>query len=251
MVALTEEQKRALLVSTRESAAALLEDIAYMREVVARVDPSAGELRRMSGVLRRLLIDRDITKIAAPRIARFHFLAPDNAPYYKFGDKHPPTFFGSGGASAFDMILRAFWMVPTVLDDKEAFELAKHHPEATVELRLDGFLSQNVLCFLGIWISRAQVIKYVANKASGVHSDAPADGIEVALSRLRRVVTYSRKTGMHFHMDRANVASEPAFRYAPDAIDPALWELLCTMHFILKSEGTAKLEAAIRAELGT
>jgi hypothetical protein len=63
-------------------------------------------------------------------------------------------------------------------------------------------------------------------------------------------MTYSRERGMAFDLARANHGSEPDFRYSPDAIDPALWELLCTMHFILRSEDTAKLELAIRAELG-
>jgi hypothetical protein len=62
------EERRAL---TREIAAVLLEDLAHMRAVLARPEPSRAEFRNLSATLRRILVaDRDLTAVAAPRIGR-------------------------------------------------------------------------------------------------------------------------------------------------------------------------------------
>lgn len=57
---LSPSHKEEMLAATRMAAAALLEDMQYIREVVERSEPSRGELRRLSGTLRRLLIYRDL-----------------------------------------------------------------------------------------------------------------------------------------------------------------------------------------------
>ena len=58
-------------ISTRETAAAFIEDMRHLRDVVNK--PDATELRRLTNILRRLLIDGDLGKIAAPRIGRFEY----------------------------------------------------------------------------------------------------------------------------------------------------------------------------------
>ena len=62
---LTEEQKAKMLAGTREAASAFLEDMAYIRQIVAKEVVPRDELRRLSGLLRRFLVDRDLAIIAA------------------------------------------------------------------------------------------------------------------------------------------------------------------------------------------
>ena len=66
--------------------------------------------------------------------------------------------------------------------------------ERTALVRLDGFLSQKILCLGGEWVSRGAVIKYVANVASGVHSTVPEDPEHLLIARIRNCVT-QKKSG--------------------------------------------------------
>src|SRR3954454_12819652 len=92
---LSAEHRRKMLGATKEQAAAVLEDIQYIRAIAARPDQSVAELRRVSSVLRRLLIERDITAVAAPRIGRLFFTMSDNSRYYAASATKPFIFFGS------------------------------------------------------------------------------------------------------------------------------------------------------------
>jgi hypothetical protein len=154
---ISNNQRQELLASTRPAAIAVLEDLQHFRDVLKRPQPSGGELRRLSALLRRILVDRDITTVAAPRMGRIEFKAPDNNPYYKMAQQVRFRFFGSGGAEAFGAFIRALSgyygspMMPIGF-----------HPDKTVPLRLDNFLQQRVLCFEGDWASRGDVIKYIA-----------------------------------------------------------------------------------------
>jgi hypothetical protein len=59
---LSQERRAALIASSRKAAAALLDDIAYLREVIEK-PTDAAEVRRLSSVLRRLLI---VTGMSGP-----------------------------------------------------------------------------------------------------------------------------------------------------------------------------------------
>jgi hypothetical protein len=64
---------------TLEAAAAFLEDMQHIREILARPNPIRGELRRLSNILRRLLPDRDLQNIAPCRnLDPLQIDAPDN-----------------------------------------------------------------------------------------------------------------------------------------------------------------------------
>jgi hypothetical protein len=95
-----------LLQETREAGAAFVEDMKHVRDVVIRQDTSRADLRRLSGVLRRLLVERDIARIASPRLGRRNFGVPDNSAFHKITD-NPFSFFGSGGANIFGVNARA------------------------------------------------------------------------------------------------------------------------------------------------
>lgn len=250
---MSEDHRKERLALTREAAAALLEDLQHIREVLARADPSRAELRRLSVTLRRILVERDLSKVAAPRIGRIKLKAPDNKPVVKSNTKRPILFFGSGGVEAFGVTVRC-----SILErGAKARPLPDFHPGHTVDLRLDGFLSQPVLCFQGEMVSRARTIEYMANVASGAHSGSPKTAISdkqsvyKTLSRIRFVSSYSVKDGVTtIAMDiSAATGDDPPFKYTPDSIDPVLLELLAAAHYLMISEDTAKLEQVILEEL--
>jgi hypothetical protein len=249
-VALTPELAEQLLLATREAAAAFVEDMPHIREILNRTNPDRGELRRLSSVLRRLLIDNggDLRDIAAPRIGRFTLLSPDNKPVLKAARKVPYDFFASAGVVAFGIHFRAAAMEkgprPQSLDG--------FHPERTVDLAMDNFLAQDVLCLQGKWVTRRDAIKYIANVASGVHSGIAKAETEKLVARIRKSATFKaipNAANFEFRMDALH-ATEPAFSYTADAIDPVLLEVLAAAHYLELSPDIRRLEDVVRQELG-
>ena len=64
---------------TREPAIALVDDLAFFRSVLKSEKTTAGDLRRMSAQLRRILVDGTLEKIAGPRVGSLLLVAPDTA----------------------------------------------------------------------------------------------------------------------------------------------------------------------------
>jgi hypothetical protein len=249
-MSLSPELRDQLILATREAAVAFLEDMPHIRDVLNRPNPDRGELRRLSSVLRRLLIDNggDIRDIAAPRIGRFVLLSPDNKPVFKAARKTTYDFFASAGVLAFGIHFRAAAFEkgtkPTPLENFD--------PDRTVELPMDNFLSQDVLCFQGRWITRRDAIKYIANIASGVHSGRPKDEKEKTIARIRKSASFSAIPGapnVQFNVDSLFPA-EPPFQYLPNAVDPVLLEMLAAAHYLELSPDIRRLEELVKTELG-
>jgi hypothetical protein len=163
--------------------------------------------------------------------------------------KRPPTFFASAGINLFGMRLRTMVLsMGDVLQPNEMKELFSVDVDTSVKLKLDGFLSQRVLMFQGEWASRRDVIKYMANIASGVHSSTPSEPAEVLLHKIQRGITYSQRTGVYFNT-KITTGIDLPFRYDPDGLDVVLIELMAAASFLVSSDDTARLEDAIRDEL--
>jgi hypothetical protein len=242
-MALAPENKQKLLEATRESAIALAEDIVHLRQFAAKMDPTVPELRRLSSILRRLLVERDLSLVAAPRIGKILLSAPDNKPYYKADAGY--MFFTSGGADAFGAQFRSLRIRKGAHDPADR----EPTPDKMIELSLDGFLSQRVLCLNGQWASRNSVIKYVANVTSGVHSKTPTKDDEKLLSRLRCVVSYEPTVPPTISLNFDAITQESVeFAYSANKLDPVLLELLVTLQLVVASPGVHALEAAIASE---
>jgi hypothetical protein len=159
---MSSEKKAKLLLATSEAAGAFVEDMGHIRDTLAKADRTTpAEIRRLSAVLRRLLIHDDLRSISSPRIGALSFLIPDNNHAAR---KQSVRIFLSGGLSVFNNEVRAIVTSMTGnfrLDP--AFDKTK-----TATVKLEGFLNQMVLAHNNKWATRGQVIKYIANKSSGV-----------------------------------------------------------------------------------
>lgn len=257
MPPLTPERRAELIAATKEAAVAFLEDLEHLREVVTHGDPSRADIRRLSGILRRLLCERDIAEIASPRLGRVILHAPDNNPYYHSERQRPFLFFASCRARFLEGNIGALFAYDVKhhpLFGPTKLEIPKHDPDATIELPVDNFLSQRVLCYRGEWVSRKAVIKYVANAASGVHSLRHPDQLDRddrVLAQIRSSSSFSKtETGIHLELFAHGIdVDKTDFRHAPDSLDPVMVELLATATFFVESPFVAELENFIRAEL--
>jgi hypothetical protein len=233
---------------TLEAASAFIEDMSYFRSLSTIEDPEKADLRRSSAVLRRLLIDGDLGQIAAPRIGKFQIKAPDNKPLYVSARKQAFPFLMSGGASIFGIWVRC----GIVERAGQPRAMPKDYdPGRIIDLRQDSFCKQHVLSFEGNWISRAEVIKYVANVSSGVHSGKPRTDVDHLIDRVRHAARFSVDGDVptiEFNPDVFHKITLP-IQYDPKAIDPVLFEILVTIHLLVSSPDIVRLEAEIAKEL--
>jgi hypothetical protein len=246
-MALSPEHRAKLQAESREATVAFVKDMPHIRGV-SRAGPIGAELSLLSNVLCRLLIDkgRTVTDLAAPRTGRMLLVAPDNKPIYRSGKKQPFAFFGSAGVRMYGFTIRA----GMVEHGTKSRELENFDPGRTIQLKMDSFLSQNVLCLGGVWISRRAVLKYVGD-IGRAHSDTPQDHNDRVLDRVRRLVSYSIQgsaVSVTLHKDLFG-AGELPFRETREAIDPVLLELLATAHFLAISPDLEDLEKVIQNEL--
>jgi hypothetical protein len=124
-------------------------------------------------------------------------------------------------------------------------------------------LNQKIICFENIWITRREILKYLANIGSGAHSDIPETDIDKRIYRLRETCAY-HFTGNAVPMRFSGVFGDPKWDInladagkrtdsgeidAPYlSVDPTLVEVLTAARFVAESPDVNRLEALIRSE---
>lgn len=242
---MTEEQRSARLVATTDKARHLVEDLAYLREMVGKDELDAPQLRRASAVLRRVLVEGDLIEVAGPRIGKLMILSPDIGALHRANDRETIPFAAAAGACLFGVELAAMLVNsgPTPKD------LPGYHPDARVQLNMENFLKQRVICLHGDWVTRHQIIKFVANIGSGVHSGAPVESEERLIHRMRsasRIQMVDGVPSIEFNLDALSEVPA-AVIYSRDAIDVVLIELLTTARLITDAPDVKRLETTIEA----
>lgn len=249
---ISEQRRQDLLLKTRPAAAAFVEDMTHFRDLLGQRDPARGNLRRLSGPLRRLLIDGDIQKVSSPRMQKkLMICAPDNKIYYDLSTIYPCLFFASGGVYTLGLFMRGL----AIFGRGPSREDLNIGDFTTQNIPLWSFIQQRVFCFHKIWSSRAHVIKYVANIASGVHSGIPGDDNFKDLNDISHLFTYSYRMRNGKRIPAINYVVEDVIQrnathnYSEDAVNPVLIELLATCHYLSVSDDIIKLESIIQSEL--
>lgn len=234
------------LRATRDAAVAFAEDRDFIRQLLAQTDPVPADIRRSSAIARRLLIDGDLGRISPPRIGKLLLRTFDNRVVYKINSEDIGLFV-SGGISAFGVSSRMFALMTN--DATRRMNVAS--PDAVAHVDLTSFIKQRVICCAGIWATRADVIRYVANVLSGVHSGQAKSAQDVALGRSRNVLRYSLAADMPTMDVNMQGIRDPAFErpYDGKALDPPLIEIMATLTCLRDSPALDALEAAIRSEV--
>lgn len=245
-----------------------------MRRAAARIETSRGEIRRLTPVLRRLLVDGGtgiLEAIAAPRIGRISLTAPDNKSYYDLERHCWYVFFSSGRVGIFTaksgpLVYTNFGQPPQgILKHDWAARQGRLLQKAAegaggfVTLRVNNFCEQRVLCYMGRWATRRSIIQYVARVADGVHSGAPENDSERLIEQMRTSCSY-RVNGDTIEVDLMpelgpnRAAMQVALpqplpeTFQPSSIDPVLLEVLATAQHLVDSPDVARLEEAIKSE---
>lgn len=247
-----------MLEATREAAAAFHEDLQYIRATLAE-EATGSKIRRLSAILRRLLVEQDLRTISAPRLNRkVHLTAPDNSPFYHaerdigapllFFGTTPSRIFGDGSgymcAMAVPSLARGMRRIKKLAPPEGKREFIK--------LPFDNFMNQRVICAHNEWVNRRECIKFIANMASGVHSGPPKEPQEKLLSEISRTnaFTFNERGGLAIQLFNMGINNRnPPFTYNPDAINPVMVELLCAARFLESSPDIIELDEIIKNEL--
>lgn len=244
MAELSPENKQKLLVDTGDAAAALLEDLASIRSLVDRAEIRPDEIRRMSAILRRLLVEGDLRNIASPRVGRIEVVVPDlKVPHQKI-DNNNFVFFSCGHVSLFGMYIAAL----TLNKGREPL-LQDYDVDAQTSLNLEKFQAQRVMFFDGTWVTRADVIKYVANVAQGVHTGTAKTRNEILIGRMRCRAYVSNINDLPKVTFDVILPHEPDVKIDRTFVDCVLIELLATAKCLVASADVQKLEAEIVKEM--
>jgi hypothetical protein len=251
MPLLSPDDRARLITGTRGAALALVEDLDYFNKVLARPNPDRGELRRLSGALRRILIDKDILQIATPRIGRLYFQINDTDCLVPgFGQATDALYLNGAEISYFGMTMSKLVMVHVSMEDA----VDKAGNKKIVDVDLDGFLGQKVIFFRGEWFSRRSLLRYVAYSAHGLHSGGPQTKKDKEnapkIERLRMAVSYNEK-GVHVddrHVIHGVPAADRPFPFSKDSVDVVLLELLATLRYLVNSPKVIELVSIITSE---
>lgn len=240
---LTEEKRLKLIEETRQAAFALADDLAFIRKLLAQNDLSPGDIRRMSAQLRRFLVDGDLRRVAAPRVGRLYIKAPQLKPLHHANERSPIT-IAFGGFLDFPSMKLAHMVVSQQRID--GFE----DPEETVDLLIDQFCAQRVICLQGKWVTRQEVVKYIANTASGVHSDAAKEPSHKLLEELTGYAGLRLSNGgatLEMNIEAIKDAPQP-WQFDRERVSLALAQVMSTAQYLERSPTVLALEKVIASE---
>lgn len=114
--------------------------------------------------------------------------------------------------------------------------MKEHHPDQVVQLNIQSFLRQQCFSFKGEFVTREDVIKYVANKAGSAHFDRK--GRDAVIDRIRGAcqicLTDDGMPSLGFNID-AIESKNFSFNPNPKNIDPIFIEVAATAWYLTES----------------
>lgn len=232
-----------------ETEIAFVEDFRWLTEMIDRMPPSYGEIRRSSAVMRRFFPDgRDFQRLCNFHAPRPHLRALDNRDYYRAAEKGSVVpFFVSGGRGMMRDNVVGLTTAGT-FDDVGGTATIE---ERVTALPLEAWLQQKVLCFWSDWFTRTTVINYIANRAHGVHSGSDKRDGDESLSMLRKVAQLGVAPEGHTRMAidiKAPYVVSADFTPRADLIDCVMFEYSCAVRFFVESPDAIALCDKLAAE---
>lgn len=191
-MSLTNEEKEAMRVATHEAAVAFLDDLNFMCRTLALPKPTAGDVRRLSVIIRRCLLDGQLQAVAAPRIGRIKLVVPDfehwvtDVTFDFLTVGLPPLFGWKHGLFEFYRIDK----IGVVKDDNSNFQLAPALPFPVRLVNIEGLLSNRVVRLCGTLISRLDFLKFVCYQDFGVHYSGREEAVFELIRRIRYFLSF-------------------------------------------------------------
>lgn len=122
-----------------------------------------------------------------------------------------------------------------------------YDPSIEISLTIDQFRDQRVIYARKRWVTRGDVIQYVANVAHGVHTSEPRKPQYELLGFIRHAVSANMTKMPEISFNR-NAAMGPDEPFVPDRtrLDLALMQLVSTAGYLVRSPQVLELEQVIK-----
>lgn len=150
------------------------EDLDYLAEEWTQ-DIDDASLRRASPVLRSLLIENQLMKVANMLGEGISIMAPFISKYDAHLNDPSIVFYQSGGAKYKGMEIQSLKKLNRAMSPEEIkanYEREKNSIGQNYPVKLSLFMKQISFIISGVKINREEVIKYIANKRGGAHFDS-------------------------------------------------------------------------------
>jgi hypothetical protein len=157
-----------------ELARLVSEDLEFLFEEWNQ-DIDDASLRRTSPILRSLLIEGQLGKIAHEAGKEIRILAPEICRLVTDDELKQKKYYQAGGAKYKGMQVQSTSLIDRAMSSEEiraSYEHTKDVIGKNYPVKLGVFLKQTSFVVDGVLINREEVIKYVANKLGGAHYDS-------------------------------------------------------------------------------
>jgi hypothetical protein len=195
-----------------ELARIVAEDIDFLtREWKQDIDDAS--LRRASPILRSLLVEGKLGKVAHDCGRSLQIMAPAINKVLTEAELKEKVYFQAGGAKYRGLEVQTMSMVNRALSEKEIkanYECDKKVIGKSYPVKLGAFLRQPSFVVDGVLIHREEVIKYVSNKLGGAHYDntrktgakgeAALEGKYALLDKIRSGTSVADKNAIYYEL---------------------------------------------------
>lgn len=150
------------------------EDLDYLADEWNQ-DIDDASLRRASPVLRSLLVEGQLLKVANMLNEEISVMAPEISKYEAELNDPSIVFYQAGGANYRGMQVQFAKQMNRALSPdeiKESYEKQKNLIGQSYPAKLSKFMKQISFIINGVRINREEVVKYIANKRGGAHYDS-------------------------------------------------------------------------------
>ena len=238
---------------TRNAALVLCDDLAHIRNIVSDTNVSASEIRRISALLRRMLIEGEIFKIAGPRIGKISIMSPDFDDIDLITPNANLHYLLIDNFYIFGSEFSIIYMITNKNDDAQIQTGIQEGLHELSSKKLSHFLKQKIAYYNGNWLNRSDFIKYVANIGHAVHSlnatDEKLQLIGSMRNRLKILREFDEKTNDPITTFESIIGDYNAvlsdIHFNPNQIDIALLCLLSTCNCLVNSPDIKRLEQSI------
>jgi hypothetical protein len=241
---------------TAEMASAFVEDLEHIRYILDLENTVRTESRLLSVTLRRLLVNGEIARIAAPRVGRVVIRTDDLKFAYNMVNWRQVKYFVAGGAKVYGShighILGAitYWR-----QDQDRLASGMGTDKSTIDLSIDSFVKQRCVYIDNTWLTRGDIIQHVAIYGSAAHSKRAGEGKELVLSRLRNALRIEPdgSGGFALAVDAFWEPTTPdnaSFAPSPRGVSGLQCQTSSIASHLASSPDVTALESVIKAELG-
>jgi hypothetical protein len=243
-MALSEDEKVAMVAATHEAAHVLVDDLAFLRRVFAKPNVSSGDVRRTSVILRRLWIDNHLQVVAVPRFGKISLPIPDLRSQLDL----PGDFVTVGFAPMFGWPDRLFDHYRTSFDEggKNFLELAGEASAPDRIVSIDGLMTDPILRFETEFVSRGDAVKFVCYHAFGAHLSGKDSRAFDVLRRVRYAITFREDESGAMVIDLGNRDRERK----EHILDFVHAHVFATAFYLANAPDVRSLEAIIGTEWG-